>query len=157
MTPWPTSVKAPGRKSSPWWRVAGFQVLDVKLREAPRETVEVVHRVLPRAHAPEAVQLEINEFGIRPTNQLVVHDRTLHGGIVEIVAVIKKPAACPADRLADLIEPFRISLDGVERLPVLLVQAGQSDVSDAAFLRLRNVLLEVRLKLGLSEVHADAP
>src|SRR5438094_9386042 len=137
-------------------RKAGFQVLNVKQREASWEAVKVIDGVLSRAHAPKAVQLEVHHPGVCPANQLVVFDDSVHGGIIEVVAVIVEAAACPADRLAEIVEPFCIALDGVERFPVFLAQARQPDVGNAALLCVRDVLFGAGPQLLLVEMQAHA-
>ena len=51
--------------------IAGFQILDVELRKAAGEPLEVVYGILACVNAPEAVELEIHRLGICAADQLV--------------------------------------------------------------------------------------
>src|SRR5208283_3908740 len=109
---------------------ARFKVFDVKLQETPGKAVEIIHRILAGAHAPKAVELEIGELGIGAPKQFIVLDHPVNAGKIEIVAVVKEVGAGFVRGLAHSIEPLGVTLDGIERLPVPVIEAGKTDVGD---------------------------
>src|SRR5271157_608190 len=134
---------------------ARFKVFDVKLQETTGKTIEIIHRILAGAHAPEAIELEIGKLGIGAPKEFVVLDHSIDAGKIEIVAVVEKVGAGFVRGLAHLVEPIGITLDGVEGLPVPVIEAGQADVRNAALAGVRDAFLELGFELLRGEMRAD--
>ena len=136
------------------WK-AGFQILDVKLRETTGKTIEIIHRIFPGAHAPKAVELKIGELRIGTPKEFIVLDHSAHVGIIEVMAVVEEMATAFVDGLTHLVKPIGIALYGVERFPVLVIEAGEADVGNAAFAGVRNALIEMGFELLVGIMRAE--
>src|SRR5208283_1056912 len=95
------------------------------------------------------------ELGIGAPKQFIVLDHPVNAGKIEIVAVVKEVGAGFVRGLAHSIEPLGVTLDGIERLPVPVIEAGKTDVGDAALSSVRNAFLEMGLELLRGEMRTD--